>query len=105
MKAAKTTRHFQIDRKDRVNFIIDLFNGDFGTPLCDYSAENDTVRKVMTDKGVVLVYGKNNNVIITMYLATVKQATFLYRAAHGTNRTPESFLARVRKNQKYVTKM
>lgn len=100
-----TSKHVSEERMDRIGYIIDVFKGCFGKEEFYYECENDR-RMVLTSKGIIFIQGISNPQIITMYIATVSQATYIYRHSHtakGKN-MPQKLYNQILKNQKLFTK-
>ena len=93
------TRHASVDRFDRISKIIDLLNGDFGETIIRVRDDRDGNWQELTTNGVFVVKGRDN-VIITMFLCSVKQANYMI-AASGKMLTKNQW-RRIRDNQKYI---
>ena len=93
------TRHASVERFDRISKIIDIFNGDFGETIIRVKDEKDGHWQELTTNGVFVVKGRDN-VVITMFICSIKQANY-FVAASGKMLTKNQW-KRIRNNQKYI---
>lgn len=102
----KVSRHISIERLNRVEYIIDMFNGNFGEEVysCTDGEENNC-RKVLTSKGIIYIQSLTNHKIITMYIATVQQAYYIYVHSHKrtTDFMPQKLYNQIKKNKRFLT--
>lgn len=96
------SKHIQYDRVERIEFIIDAFKGEFGSPIAE-APEGDAVR-TLTDKGVLIVTNLYTNKVITMWIATVAQATRIYRECHQCDKCPKWVMDICHKNKKLAAR-
>ena len=96
----KTTYHARIERSARIEYIIDVFKGEFGEPAAMVVNENDRSRQVLTTKGVWIVYNLDTGKLVTMWIATVEQGTKLYKRATNGKMLPKSLMKQLHANKK-----
>ena len=94
--------HIQRDRMERISYIIDAFKGEFGKPIAE-APEGDAIR-TLTDKGIIIVTGITTGKIITMWIATVSQATAVYRDCHQCQKCPQWVMKICHKNKELAAK-
>jgi hypothetical protein len=100
----KISYHAKEERKDRIEYIIDVFNGEFGTEVCCFIEKHTKTKTVLTTTGLIIVYNSETNNLVTMYICKTCQAIGLYKRATGKERCPNSVYKRVINNQKYLSK-
>lgn len=98
----KVSVHIRKDRMERISFIVDAFNGDFGTSIAE-SSDGDVVR-TLTDKGILIVTNLYTNKVVTMWIATVAQATRVYRDCHQCDKCPKWIMDICHKNKKLAAR-
>ena len=104
-----TTYHVSVERQARVDFIIDVFGGCFGQDIISCIVTNNlgTCKMTLTSKGIIYLQSIETDKIITMYIATVSQAVFLFnenfRKNGGQSKIPKGLMNQVKKNQKLLT--
>lgn len=95
------TYHASVERIDRINLIIDLFKGDWGTPVCAVqSISNPTSECVLTTNGIIVVRGITTKKLLTMWVASIDQAVAIYKEATHQRYLPNGLYAQVLANQK-----
>lgn len=77
----KMTRHAQIDREDRINWIVDFLKGDFGTVVCQTPRDNHDIN-ILYSSGVVVVKSETTGRLITMFFASPERVKSLLKV-HG----------------------
>ena len=102
-----TTYHVKAERTERIDYIIDIFNGCFGTEEFSYTIETDRgqCKMVLTSKGIIYLQSIKTKKVITMYIATMAQAIFVYRHSHlsRSDKMPNKLYHQVRNNARYLT--
>ena len=97
---ATMSKHLCQERTDRAVFILTTLG--MGEPvLMRQSDTKADVTLVLTSTGVILIRNNNTGKIITMYYATIKEATWV-----AGGRMPDSVYNRIVKNVKagYIKK-
>lgn len=102
MKINTLTTHVLRDRIDRYMNIKQFFG--IGEPYLTVHEDN-SVTKILTNTGIILIMNKNKTVLITCYVATKSQAIRIYREVYGEQKMPQWLFNRVMKNQKTVESM
>ena len=96
--------HITIERKERFDYIMGLFNYDIGNPVAtvpDRRGYKNTFA-TLTNNGVVIIWNSDKQEISTMYLARTRQALGIYCKAHQTNRMDDTLYKRIKENQFFV---
>lgn len=97
MQANIITNHFKRDRIERAAYISQTVGfGDVVQTSVGYS-EGRYNRRELMETGVIIVRNEND-VIITMFIATEKQVKAMYKG----NKVPQWLMRKVRNNKKYV---
>lgn len=81
--------HAIIDRKNRFDFIENTIG--FGEPVvrCKKDRdENGDALTTLTDTGVIVIQEEATETIITAYVASIKQAAYVYKKSKGNNKMP-----------------
>ncbi len=74
--------HASVERKNRMEQAKAI---GWGAPLAtiETTDERGTVYKTLTTTGIIIVRSKDNNMIITLYVAEVNQAVYIFKTAYG----------------------
>lgn len=96
------TKHARYERRDRLNYIID--NIGIGEPICTAPSKNPNAISVLTNTGIIIIKGKTDNVIITVYIATIAEATAIYYQSGMTTPLPQRVKKRIRINKEELEK-
>lgn len=96
----KATYHARVERFTRIEYIIEVFKGEFGKPIAEI-VEGDT-KRTLTTNGIIVISGVTTGKLVTMWIATVAQATSLYRTCHNCDKCPKEVMDRVCKNCEYA---
>lgn len=103
MTAEKTTisYHASEERIERLTACLaTLGYNNFVLQVEDKKRGNGTTQ-FLTDTGIIIVRNSNNGKLVTGYMATVQQATRMYRIA-GYERMPNGMYKKIsRNNEKY----
>jgi len=91
----KITYHYEVERKDRIEFIKRYigFGEDLATTI--YISEerkkkwNTPTKSVLTDTGIIKIYALDTGDLITAYIATVSEGTAIYRKCYNVRRCPD----------------
>lgn len=98
---ATMTYHARVERKTRLEYIIDTVS--IGNPIARVIDDHDdTLWKTLTDTGVIIISNRYTNKLVTAYIATIDQATYLYKADKKTKFLPDGLYHRICKNQKFI---
>ena len=94
----KMTKHAKDDRMERLSYIVDCFNGDFGYEVA--KIEHKGAMLVLMSCGVIFVKSIDETTLVTGYIATMKEATRIYRNAnmHAKN-MPDGVYKKILKNR------
>ena len=92
--------HARVERQSRIEYIIDVFKGEFGEPAAMVVNEDDRSRQVLTTKGIWIVYNLDTNRLVTMWIATVEQGVKLYKRSTGGKMLPKSLMKQLHANKK-----
>jgi hypothetical protein len=83
--------HVIEERKKRLEIVDNI---GVGTPVATievFDQRDGRVYKTLTSTGVVVIRSKITNMVITLYLATIGQAFYIYRTSYGaTARLPHN---------------
>lgn len=93
--------HLMDDRAKRTEFIID--NIGFGEVVKEkfyMDEKNGKYWRQLTDTGILIVLNEEHKIIVTMWIATMKQATDIFDG----RRLPNYLYKKVMKNQQYIMK-
>lgn len=96
----KISYHAQVERKSRIEYIIDTFKGEFGSPVVEVVNENDCSRQVLTSNGIWIVYNLKTNRLVTMWIATVEQGVKLYKRGTNGKQLPKQLMKTLHNNKK-----
>ena len=98
----KLSKHASVDRIERLYYLMETLG--IGEEVCwSFSKAGQNRRQILTSTGVVLVLGEDE-CVITAYVATMKEATYIWHTSHPTraNQTmPQWLYTRVVHNRKY----
>lgn len=95
------TQHIKKDRIDRYMNIKQFFG--LGDPyLIIHNADRASI---LTDTGIILITNKDKSVLITCYVATLKQAMAMYRSVYGKQKMPMWLYNKVKNNNRLVEQM
>lgn len=103
----KLTYHFEIERKDRIDFIKQYigFGNDIATTifLSEERAKTRSTpsRTILTDTGIIKIIAIDTGELITAYIATVQEGTAIYRKCYNVSRCPSWFLDVLNYNKNY----
>lgn len=98
MTKRNMTYHASNERYDRLAYIVDCFAGDFGTQVASLTRHDST--EILYSTGVVFIHNAKTNRLITGYIATMKEATRIYRGYTKSNRNmPDGLYKRILKNK------
>lgn len=75
------TNHAMIDRADRIGAIVDYLKGDLGEVVITAAGRQKGLKQELTSNGVLIVR-TIDNVLVTMYLCSIKQAQWFERTAN-----------------------
>lgn len=82
------SRHVELDRQDRFNLINNTVG--FGLPVVEARDKQDeTCTATLTSTGVIVIINAHG-VIVTVWIASVRQAIAVYATATGTTRLPKN---------------
>ena len=93
------------ERKDRINFIEKKigFGKDIATNIFlseKRSMKTSTPSKsILTDTGIIKIVSVDDDVLITAYIATVGEATAIYRKCHNVKYCPDWLMTQLYSNQ------
>ena len=93
------TAHATIDRKVRFDFIENTIG--FGNPVVTCKKDRDKngdALATLTDTGVIVIQEEVTETVITAYIASIKQASYLYRKSKGNNKMPSALWAIINYN-------
>lgn len=96
------SKHVREDRMERISFIIDAFAGEFGKPIAE-APEGDVIR-TLTDKGILIITGITTGTVVTMWIATIAQATRVYRDCHQCDKCPAWVMEICHNNKKLAAR-
>lgn len=91
----KMSRHVIEDRLDRLSSCIECL----GVGEVILETYRQDCRVCLTSTGLCLIYAKNENLLITGYMCTVKQCMGIYYSC-GYEKVPEKFFKTVMRNEK-----
>lgn len=103
----KVTYHFEIERKDRIDFIKKYigFGNDLATTifLSEQRAKtrNTPSKTILTDTGIIKIVTCDTEELITAYIATVTEGTAIYRKYYNVKRCPNWFMEVLNFNKSY----
>ena len=89
--------HVKEERLDRMTYIA--MNVGFGEVIMEHRME--TKRECITDTGVILVKGLEDDFLITAFVGTIDKVSAIYHA-NGYERIPSSVYNKVVKNAYHV---
>lgn len=96
------SKHLINDRMERAAFI--LANIGLGKTIKEHYCEADQTQKAcwrtLTDTGVIIVYDKKKKKVVTMYIASMKQAKAFF--PENAYILPKNLYSVIKKNQKYI---
>lgn len=101
----KISYHYSVERKDRINFIEKKvgFGEDVATTifLSNKRAEKTSIpsKSILTNTGIIKIVSADDGVLITAYIATIGEATAIYRKCHNVKYCPDWLMARLYSNQ------
>ena len=93
----KMSNHARDERLDRLTYIA--LNVGFGEVVLEHRTE--TKRECITDTGVILVKGLEDDFLITAFIGTIDKVSDIYHA-NGYERIPTSVYNKVIKNARHV---
>lgn len=98
MKKTKFTRHALEDREDRIVWIAtEVGFGQVVDTIQIYDVERGYRRVELTETGVAIIKAVDEEVVITMYLPTLRQLATWY---NGTRFVPVHLLNVAKRNEK-----
>lgn len=89
--------HVREDRLDRMTYIA--MNVGFGEVVMEHRMESK--RECITDTGVILVKGLEDDFLITAFVGTIDKVSAIYHA-NGFDRVPTKIYNKVQKNVYHV---
>lgn len=92
--------HARHERQNRIDFIIDWCKGEFGAPIATAYDADGKGKRVLTDKGLLIVYSAADNKLITMWIASVLQGVAVYKASHKGQEVPWKMMQVLHNNKK-----
>lgn len=95
------TYHAQVEREARIDYIIDVL-GDFGQPIAKRNNPANNTITILTNLGVIIIKSNTTQKLVTMFLASIAQATAIYRDCYGGDTCPHSLMVQVKRNQKFL---
>lgn len=101
MKIEYISNHVKNDRIDRFMNIQQFF----GIGEEYLTIYQDGKATVLTNTGIILIMSANKKVLITCYVATMKQAIAIYRNKRGNAKMPQWLYYKIIKNNKTVVQM
>lgn len=96
--------HAQVERQERISFIIDATKGEFGKMICSVSDSSNNTKRVLTEKGIIIILDNDTERLVTMYFGTVAQITQLYRSATKEKTCPKWVMKIAHKAKEYNLK-
>ena len=94
----RVSYHIRYERQNRIDFIIDWCQGEFGTPIATVYDTEGTARRVLTDRGLIVVYSAEDK-LITMWIASVLQGVAMYKASHDGKEVPYKMMQVLHRNK------
>lgn len=98
----KLTKHASKDRIDRLIFIVE--NIGIGEIVCSAKQEKGNATVAITDTGVLLVLAQDGNTIITAWIASIADATHIWRKANGECNMPQWLYEKIVRHKGLYTK-
>lgn len=99
----RMSKHASKDRFERMAFLATEIG--IGEELCK-SVGRTGYRHILTTTGIVLILPPDEDIVVTAYLATMAEVTFIWRnSGMPFDRMPNWFYTRVRDNRKLYTQM
>ena len=101
----KISYHYSVERKDRINFIQKKvgFGEDIATTifLSNKRAEKTSMpsKSILTNTGIIKIVSADDGVLITAYIATISEATAIYRKCHKVKYCPDWLMTQLYSNQ------
>ena len=101
----KITYHFSVERKERVDFINQYIG--FGEDIASNiflsqkraMKTSTPTKSVLTDTGIIKILSLEDDVLITAYIATISEATAIYRKCHKVKYCPDWLMTQLYSNQ------
>lgn len=94
------TGHAFNDRMARFEYIVDTVGiGKITARYQDVDENNRIVVFELTTTGVIIVRNKDN-MVVTAYIAEMKQAFKVWRSVNGNKKIPSSLYEKIRQNQR-----
>lgn len=94
--------HAQVERKARIDWIIDTLKGNFGVEVCSVCDSHNNTRRTLMDTGLIVITDKDSNRLVTMYFGNVSQITQLYRTALNIAMCPKHIMKIAYRCAEYV---
>ena len=94
----KVTTHAAVERIDRIMYIAQKIGWGNGIVL-EVRKEERGTRECLTDSGVLIVKGLEDDIFVTAFVPSVDKVYSLYHSLG--KRIPSYLLFKIKKNQKY----
>jgi len=94
----KMTHHTKVERKDRVDYILDTVG--LGEPMVDSFVEERNHWERLTTTGVLIVLDPSKKIVVTLYVPTVSKAVAVYCSGTHRSRVPENKMKLFRYNER-----
>lgn len=98
------TNHARHDRRNRFDYILDTVG--LGTEIVAEVKRLDDKNRVaysrLTDSGIIVIVSADHKTVVTAYIATIEQASAIYRTARGCSIMPNSLYKRIKANEKFM---
>ena len=92
------TYHISEDRLDRACYIMTTVGmGEIVKERRCIDEQGRVAYKCLTDTGVMLIFNRDKSLVVTLYIATQKQVSWLYEG-----KTPEGIFKVVKKNKVHI---
>ena len=99
----RVSPHVSEERFERIMYIME--NLGIGEEVCKNTGRNHIDRlEILTSTGVVLIVNKYDNIVITAYVPTMKEAVAIWKNSnplHSNLRMPDWLNAKVKQNRKH----